>query len=306
MLQLPGTAAGEPAPLGFLDLPTEIRFMVYNLSLVFTEEITLRPVFPDGWPENYKTFQSQLFLPSDDGIEGVGLFDNPFCVTTIVYGNPSKSHHPIELALLRTCKLVHDEAAHVLYTQNTFNFVCHLGWLAFLAFSKRLTNKDDLWSLQFGPVSMFSSDERSIALHECESPQALRSPQVLISPRGSHFGGVSEMKYRISGLPITCHAALSIVNSMPGLKIVKFLVGREIEDQDWESLTDFCQLLKNTHCALILENFVELFEQRVPKLHASAIAIFRQYGWTICGEYEVAEGGLSRSYRKKVAKNRLS
>ena len=287
MPQLPRPAARKPTPLSFLDLPTEIRSIVYNLSLVFPEEIILRPVFPESWPEDYKTFQSQLLIFNEDGIEGVGLFDDPISVT---YDNPSKTHHPIELALMRTCKLVHDEAAHVLYTRNTFSFTSHLGWLAFLAFSKRLTKKHDLRSLQFGSVSMFSYHGNYIQLIDLNTPEGLGPPQVSITPHSFNFkSSIIEMKHRISELPITCHAALSIVNNLPGLNIAKLVVEEEITNQDCKSITDICQLLKNTHCALVPEKFMAFSKQRVPKIHASALAIFHHYGWTICGEHEVVE-----------------
>lgn len=106
------------------------------------------------------------------------------------------------------------------------------------------------------------------------------------------------MEHPLSKLPVTCHAALSVLNNLPGLSKTKFVVETDITDDKVELVANICHLLKDTHCALVLmEKFVELrtfhmsfYKQNNPevRVQAGVLAIFRHHGWTVCDESETA------------------
>ncbi|ORY06388.1 hypothetical protein BCR34DRAFT_590629 [Clohesyomyces aquaticus] len=98
-------------PFRILDLPTEIRFRIYEFALVFDEPIEIWPETGDPRHGNrkamYKNFRALKRNHSQWGRN---------------------------VKLLRTCMLIHAEAGEVYYGNNAFRFSAMNGWMVANAF----------------------------------------------------------------------------------------------------------------------------------------------------------------------------
>lgn len=164
------------------------------------------------------------------------------------------------------------EAAHVLYSMNTFSFQSKEGWLGYLIFSRQLLNKHFLRTLKFSPEE----------LSDC--------------PRTVNYA-----------LGEVAHTALRAINLLPELNRLILVTRSNLSTDHWRVVSKMCYALNDTQCSLTLlpprcdKHFPHYRNQQLPKIHHAILATFWEYGWKLTQEFEVVNtlgalyhGGLCR------------
>ena len=120
------------------------------------------------------------------------------------------------LVLLQTCRVIHDEMAHIFYSRNTFIFNPDSGWLGFWVFSHRLLNKHHLRHLQF------------------------------------HLGHLLDGPNKQNdALSLVVHAGLETLNALPKLGVVTFVIDTDLTYNSLNLVSQFCQVLQYVQCSLV-------------------------------------------------------
>ncbi|KAI4688264.1 uncharacterized protein J4E84_005195 [Alternaria hordeiaustralica] len=109
----------KPQNVGFLDMPLEIRLMIYGHALEFDEPIELWPETGDMDTEYYRRVRNRSRLRKMFGRRG-----------------------PRNLGLLRTCKQVCAEATEVFYGNNEFRFSGLNGHMVAYAFATKIGSRN--------------------------------------------------------------------------------------------------------------------------------------------------------------------
>ena len=158
---------------------------------------------------------------------------------------------------------MHHEAAHTLYSKNTFSFDSDCGFLNFVVFSQRLTNQNSLRSLVFKPIEVFDSQwHANYALSEW------------------------------------AHAALKAINHLPDVRTMAFWAHTDLSSNSLTMITMICRALRDTQCSLIFRRRrCEICEdwdpfhcsQSLPKIHYSVLATLVEFGWKVMNGYEVTD-----------------
>ena len=171
--------------------------------------------------------------------------------------------YPNNFALLWTCRLIHDEAAHVLYSMNTFSFDSNRGFINFVFFSQRLTNQHALRNLNFSPIEVFDSQRNN--------------------------------KYALSEW---AHAALKTINHLPNVRMTTFTAHTNLPSDSLTMVTMICRALRSKQCSLILQKPVcepcrDVYRghhlQSRPKIHHFVLATLFEFGWKVMNDYEVID-----------------
>ena len=254
----------------FLDLPSELRLQVYEMFLVYSGDIKIYRRGQDSdrlsairCPDVGRRFPWGCTLPGRCTFPwGCGYF-----VGATFVGAKSRKfasiRYPNNFALLWTCRLIHDEAAHVLYSMNTFSFDSDRGFLNFVFFSQRLTNQHSLRNLSFLPMDVFDSQRNS--------------------------------KYALSEW---AHAALKTINQLPNVRMTAFTARTNLPLDSLTMITMICRALRGTQCSLILQKPIcepcrDLWRghhlQSLPKIHYSVLATLVDFGWKVMNDYEVID-----------------
>ena len=76
--------------------------------------------------------------------------------------NPDK-HHALKLAIMRTCKQIHEEASRVLLGRNKFLCASDMGWMSLVVFIMRLRNLQHLQRTGLFPSQLFHGLIRSMS-----------------------------------------------------------------------------------------------------------------------------------------------
>ena len=252
-------------PFRFLDLPSELRLRVYDFFLIYDDDITICRCSPRRPQDSYRLIA--LRCPHE-GCRHFGANSRR---------NSSSFRYPIDLALLWTCRLVHNEAAHTLYSMNTFGFDSEGGFLNFVLFSQRLTNRQSLRNLTFHPIEIFDSQRQA--------------------------------NYALSEW---AHAALKTINHLPDLRIMAFTAHTNLSLNSLTMITMICRALRDTQCSLTLERpkcehaharfgnfYFSHTMQSLPKIHHSVLATLVEFGWKVINDYEVIDtpGSVPQSCR---------
>ena len=249
----------------FLDLPPEVRSVVYASYLVFPYDISIRLFFPREWAQGYQQFQAQLVdscYNEEISLASSFRFDGVKSSRDV--------HYPLSLDLLQTCRMVHDEAALVLYSSNTFSFDRDEAWLAFLIFQERLTNTHYLRSLHFNIPGTFFTQEKS----DCGDSD------------------ISQM-------------ALTAVNALPKLSEAVFSTTTNLPWVNLAAIGRMCQSLRATKCVLVLErpwheHYCSSYAH-MHKIYRGVYNILQEYRWKVRGDFQVLDyqGPLSRACKAK-------
>ena len=264
-------------PFRFLDLPTELRLRIYELLLVYWDDITIRRDYTRNQQESShlkavrclhlkcthfgcREFGCRHFECREFGFRHFECRDIGANSKTF-----ASNRYPIGFALLWTCRLVHNEAAHTLYSKNTFSFDSDGGFVNFVHFEHCLTNQSSLRSLTFHPMEVFYSQwYTQYALSEC------------------------------------AHAALKAINRLPNLRMTAFTAHTNLPLDSLTMITMICRALRDTKCSLILQrpkkcapSFIYWARcynrQGLPKIHYSVLATLVEYGWEVINDYEVID-----------------
>ncbi|OAL50706.1 hypothetical protein IQ07DRAFT_680065 [Pyrenochaeta sp. DS3sAY3a] len=139
------SASSAPPPKGkkfrFLDLPAEIRVMVYEYLLIDTENVIKVEAVasrPDGCLSIRRLYRANPTPPDRDDLPG--QFKGSLSKPVGSWGEyPSKKIFIILTSLLLTCRLVEEEASAVLYGQNMFVFGSMTDLFVFLSECPRRT-----------------------------------------------------------------------------------------------------------------------------------------------------------------------
>ena len=215
-------------PFQFFDLPAELRQQIYALCLVSPEDIQFCGVVP------------------------VSMF--------IKYN--------LNLALLQTSHRVYDEAASVLYGQNTFLFHSRDGfdatdqaWLSFLNFMERCSKAKYLRKLKF--------DVREL------------------------FDRPSTRSFALSG---AAHAALRAVRNLPDLQLTTLVIHTHLPARSLSLVAMVCRALRDTPCLLELHrpncavhHGWHFCTHLIPNVHQTVLSKFIESGWRLLNDFDVID-----------------
>ena len=106
--------------------------------------------------------------------------------------------------------------------------------------------------------------------------------------------GWPNAQYQVpSELSTFCRAALTAINILPGIIITKLIIDTDIPDKRLSNVSEMCHALKNTQCMLRFETRVDsngyIYVEKVPKIHYTALSMFLEHRWKLCGKYEVVD-----------------
>ncbi|KAF1991134.1 hypothetical protein K402DRAFT_389334 [Aulographum hederae CBS 113979] len=159
------TAASKPAPAGFLDLPAEIRNIIYDLLLVSPAEkqmITFQP------PRLHRRVSATSPWPRLPPADISFILD-----TTVLHPwprlPPADISFILDTTVLHLSRQIYQEASSMLYQNNTFRF--HVGWA--LPTTVPLVQQPDAPDDDFTFVQLFAQPHR-IATFTAASRRATR------------------------------------------------------------------------------------------------------------------------------------
>ena len=273
----------------FLDLPSEIRNMIYRLCL--TSEKPSRIHHDDRYEHEHEHDDGdcELFRPRRGGKTGICMH-----LTSSIFSFLPRDY-TVHAKLFRVCRRIYNEASPILYRSNAFQFLHPYSELDFTHFVFRLSKacRGSLREVFINfpaqrPRLRFSGLRRNTKRRNApESTISYMKPGAFQDTNENQAPEFLEASER----------ALAAFCRLPNLRNVIFRVREDVDDDDLELLRKIEATFPRCCNITILFDEVPVYapsdtrtSKRANWVSERAVKAMLEWDWFIRGEWEVVEG----------------